>query len=148
MRNRLALLGVLVFVAAACGESESESSFTSCVQTRSDCVGGTCVLTVHCDVDECESEVDYDFDGETYKSKCTFGETRTTTTYPLAGGPGTRETQRDVEECFYKAEFDGDDFEEEGRCTEIRDCTVATLDCDPSDPGDPDCDVEDSRPCP
>lgn len=147
VRKRLALLGVLALVAAGCGESESESSFTSCVETRSDCRDGNCVLTVHCDVDECKSEIDYDFDGETYKSKCIFGETRTTTTYPLAGGPGTQETRRDVDECFYKAEVDGNDFDEERRCTRVRDCTFATLECDPSEPGDPDCEVEDSAPC-
>jgi hypothetical protein len=146
--KRVAILGFLAAAFTSCGGSESESSFTSCVDTRNDCTGGSCILRTVCDVDECESEVDYEFDGEEYKSKCTFGETATTITYPLNGGPGRQEIRRDIDECFYKAEFDGNDFDEEGRCTRVRDCTIETLDCDDSDPGDPDCRVEDSRPCP
>jgi hypothetical protein len=103
---------------------------------------------MECDVDECESEVDYFFGGEEFESKCTFGETLTTTTFPLDSGAGRREIRRDIEECFYEAEFDGDDFEEEGRCTRVRDCTIETLECEASEPGDPDCDVAESAPCP
>jgi hypothetical protein len=148
VRGRSAVLGLMAVFLGGCGESESKSSFTSCAETRNDCRDGTCVQRVECDVDECKSETDYFFGGEEYKSKCTFGETVTITTYPLAGGPGSREITRDVDECFYKAEFDGDDFEEEGRCTRVRDCTTETLACDASEAGDPDCDIETSTPCP
>jgi len=148
VRKRVAILGFLAVALAACGDSESESSFTSCTTTRSECSGGTCVLRVECEIDECKSEIEYEFDGEEYETKCTFGNTLTTTTYPLNGGAGRQEVRRDLDECFYEAEFDGDDFEEEGTCTRVRDCTIATLDCDDSEPGDPDCEVEGSEPCP
>jgi len=141
---------VLVFASATfgCGDSDSESSsFTSCEVRESECRGGTCTEVEHCEVDECETDVDYEFDETEYHSRCTFGETLTTIEFPLAGGAGRREIRRDVDECFYEAEFDGDDFEEEGRCTRVVDCTVEILDCDDSEPGDPDCRVVDSAGC-
>ena len=145
----VAVTSFIASLVAGCGSSESESSFTSCEQTESACTAGTCVLEVECEVDECESEVEYHFNGEDFESKCTFGDTRTRTTFPLDGGSGRREIRRNVEECFYEAEFDGDDFDEEGTCTRVRDCTIETLACDASsEPGDPDCDVRESAPCP
>ncbi len=149
MGNRSTVVSLLVTVVVGCGGGpESESSFTSCETTRSECSGGTCIEVEACEVDECESETSYFFDETEYESRCTFGETLTTLTYPLAGGRGRQEIRRDVDECFYEAEFDGDDFDEEGTCTRVRDCTIDTLDCDESDPGDPDCRVVESAPCP
>ena len=152
MYVRVAMVGLVAVLVGGCGdsESESESSFTVCEATRTDCTGGTCTVREVCDVDECESEVDYDFDGEEFESKCTFGDTVTTTTFPVDGGAGTREIHRDIEECFYEAEIDYDDgdFEEERRCRHVRDCTRETLTCDDADGfDDPECDVEDSEPC-
>ena len=152
MRTRIIGLGLVATLVVGCGDSESESSssFTSCETTLNDCVAGICTVREECDVDECESELDYDFDGEEYESKCTFGDTLTTTTFPAAGGAGTREIHRDVDECFYQAEIDYDDgdFEEERRCTRVRDCTLETLACDdPESFDDLDCEVVDSEPC-
>lgn len=139
----------LVAVAYGCeGDSDSETSFTRCDVRSSECRGGTCREVEACEVDECETDADYFFDETEYESRCTFGETLTTIEYPLAGGAGRRETRRDVDECFYETEIDDDgDIDEEGRCTRVRDCTIDTLDCDDSEPGDPDCRVIDSQPC-
>ena len=149
MWNRVVAVGMLAFGLSGCGdESKSKSSFTSCEQIVNECLDGTCVLREACQIDECKSDIDYDFDGETYKTKCTFGDTLITTTYPLAGGSGRQEYISDLDECYYKGEYDDGDFEEEGSCTRVRACTISTLACDESDPGQPDCDVTESSPCP
>ena len=147
MSKRTAVVTVLAATIFGCGDSDSESSFTSCEVRESECRGGTCVEVEQCEVDECETDVDYFFDETEYESRCTFGETVTRIEYPLAGGAGRREIRRDVDECFYEAEFDGNDFDEEGRCTRVVDCTIETLQCDDSEPGDPDCDVVESSSC-
>jgi hypothetical protein len=140
----IVLLGSLGY---GCGDADSKSSFTECHVRERDCRGGTCVEVESCEIDECKTDVDYFFDETEYQTRCTFGDTLTTLEYPLDGGLGTREIRRDLEECFYETEFDGDDIEEEGRCERVRDCTVDVLDCDDSEPGDPDCRVIDSEPC-
>ena len=149
MLMRAAILLLLASAVYGCeGDSDSSSSFTTCRVIESDCRGGTCRDVEECDVDECETDADYFFDETEYETQCTFGETRTTIEYPLAGGPGSQVVRRDVDECYYETEIDDDgDIDEEGRCTRVRDCTVETLDCDDSDPGDPDCRVIDSAPC-
>lgn len=149
MEARSVVVGLLVATLVGCGDStKSKSNFTSCRVTESECVAGICTQVEECDVDECKSETTYFFDETEYESRCTFGETRTAITYPLAGGPGEQVTRRDLDECYYEAEFDGNDFEEQGTCTRVRDCTIDTLDCDDSEPGDPDCRVVASRSCP
>jgi hypothetical protein len=134
MRNRTTVVGLVVAALVGCGGGPES--------------GGTCDETELCDVDECKSETSYFIDETKYESKCTFGETETSITYPLAGGRGEQVTRRDLDECYYKSKYDGDDFDEKGQCTRVRDCTIATLDCDDSEPGDPDCRVVDSQSCP
>lgn len=148
MAKRTLMLLVVAAFTYGCGDSDSKSSFTECFVLESECRGGTCRDVEECEVDECKTDADYFFDETEYESKCTFGETLTTIEYPLAGGPGRQTIRRDVDECFYETEIDADgDIDEEGRCTRVRDCTVETLDCDDSEPGDPDCRVVDSAPC-
>jgi hypothetical protein len=150
MKPTMLLLVLAVAMYGCEGDDDFESSFTVCDVRSSDCRGGTCREVEECEIDECETDADYFFDETEYESRCTFGETLVTIEYPLAGGPGRRETRRDVDECYYETEIDYDDgdIEEEGRCTRVRDCTIDTLDCDDSEPGDPDCRVIDSQPCP
>lgn len=149
MLRRATTILLLAALPYGCGDADSKTSFTVCDVRSSECRGGTCREVEHCRIDECETDADYFFDETEYESRCTFGETLVTIEYPLAGGPGRRETRRDVDECFYETEIEADgDIEEEGRCTRVRDCTIDTLQCDPSEPGDPDCRVVDSGPCP
>jgi hypothetical protein len=149
MLRSAAFILFLAFLPYGCGDADSESSFTSCDVRQSDCQGGTCIEVEACEIEECKTDVDYEFDETEYETRCEFGETLTTIEYPLAGGPGRQETRRDIDECFYETEFeDSGDIDEEGRCTRVRDCTIDTLDCDDSDPGDPDCRVVASEPCP
>jgi hypothetical protein len=149
MLTRTVIVMLLAAAVSGCeGDSDSSSSFTECRVIESDCRGGTCRDVEACEVDECETDADYFFDETEYETRCTFGETRATIEYPLGGGPGSQVVRRDVDECYYETEIDDDgDIDEEGRCTRVRDCTVETLDCDDSDPGDPDCRVIDSAPC-
>jgi len=127
--------------------TELSTSFTVCDVRASECRSGTCRDVEECEIDECKTDVDYEFGETEYETRCEFEATRTTIEYPLAGGPGRREIRRDIDECF-ETEIENDgDIDEEGRCTRVRDCTVETLDCDDSDPGDPDCRVIDSQPC-
>jgi hypothetical protein len=120
-----------------CGSSTSTSSFTSCEIVTSECIAGDCSIVEECFVDECESKIEYEFEGEEYRSRCTFGPVSTTTIYPLEGGAGTARIVRDVRECFYKAEVDFNDFTQTGQCTNVEDCTVQQLSCGPSQVGDP-----------
>lgn len=130
------------------GGPDSESSYRDCDGVRTDCTASTCVDVERCDIEKCEGETSYFFDETEYESKCRFEERVTRTTYPRDGGVGRREIRSDIDECFYEAEFDGDDFDEEGRCTNSRECSVETLDCNASDPGDPDCEGrDDDVPC-
>ena len=139
---------VFVGLAAAlgCGSSESSSNLTTCQQSSS-CRAGLCSFVERCQVDECESKLSYEFEGEEFKSMCTFGPTVTTTIFPPEGGPGTTRIERNVQECFYKAEVEFNDFDESRRCTRVQDCTLQQLSCDPSDAGDPNCRVVSEAPC-
>ena len=139
---------VFVGLAAAlgCGSSESSSNFTTCQQSSS-CRAGLCSFVERCQVDECESKLSYEFEGEEFKSMCTFGPTVTTTVFPPEGGPGTTRIERNVQECFYKAEVEFNDFDEVRRCTRVQDCTLQQLSCNTSDASHPKCSVVSEAPC-
>jgi hypothetical protein len=135
--------------ALGCGSSSSESSFTTCDQTRSSCIAGNCQVVEECLVDECEAEISYEFEGEEYESQCTFGTTVTTTRYPLEGGAGSVEQVRDLEQCFYKVDVEFNDIDQVRRCTLVQDCSVRELSCGPSAPGNPNCErAGPLTPCP
>ncbi len=139
---------VLIGVAAAlgCGGPESSSSFTSCSQSQT-CRTQTCTVVEQCQVDECHAELDYEFAGQEYNAMCTFGPTVTTTVYPPDGGSGTTRIESNLQECFYKSEVQFNDFDEETRCTNVQECTVQELACNPSTNGQPNCSVVGQTAC-
>jgi len=141
---------VLLALVTACGGGpESEYSYSDCYEFESDCFGDRCRVVEACESGKCESELSYYFASEEYESKCTFEYTQTTTEYPLSGGFGTAVIEQDIEQCYYEIDIDyyDDDVEEEGQCSVTRDCTVQNLECAPSEPGAPDCEVISASDC-
>src|SRR5262249_62385974 len=116
--------------------------------TAAPCAGSACRTVEKCLIDECEAKIEYEFEGEEYKSMCTFGPMLTTTLFPLDGGSGSAQVERDLQECFYKVDVEFNDVDQARRCTVVRDCTVQELSCGPSAPGKPNCQVVDQTPCP
>jgi hypothetical protein len=142
--TKIVVIGLLA--ALGCGSSESSSSFTSCGQDSS-CRAGVCRLVEECLIDECEAELTYEFAGEEFESTCIYGPATTTTIYPLDGGAGSTKIESNLKKCFYEAEVEFYDFDEEQKCTVLRECTLQQLSCEPATAGHPNCSVVSESPC-